>query len=142
MTPERDPAVKILVVEDNPMLAELRADLFKELGCEVTTAPSAEEAVAELSAVGPVDVVMTDVNLSSDEHDQSGLALARWVSESHPEIPVVAYTAHFQEADLAIDKHPEISQWFVKGSLRLPDLEKAMEDVVQLGRRARIAREK
>ena len=136
------PAVKVLLVEDHPQIAKLRAELFENLGCQVSAAESVQDAIAELSSPAQFDIVMTDINLGEDLEDQSGLELARWIRDSDPDLPIVAYTAVFNESDLPMDRHPEIAQWIVKGSLGLADLRDAMEGVVRLGREARSVREK
>lgn len=142
MEQKSDPAIKVLLVEDNPRIAALRAEVFEKLGCEVSTAGNAADAVIELSSPLRFDVVMTDINLGENPSDQSGLNLARWIRNSYPDLPIVAYTAVFTASELPMEEHPEIAKWFVKASLGLADLRNAMEDVVQLGREARDARGK
>lgn len=132
----------MLLVEDNAEIAALRAEVFENFGCEVSIAGNAEDAIVELSSYAQFDVVMTDINLGEDPRDQSGLDLARWVRDSDPDLPIVGYTAVFTESELPMEEHPEIAKWFVKASLGLADLRSAMEDVVQLGREARVSREK
>ena len=134
--------VKVLLVEDHPQIAKLRAELFENLGCQVRTAESVQDAIAELSSSAEFDVVMTDINLGNDPKDQSGLELARRIRDSDPDLPIVGYSAVFTELELPMENHPEIAQWLVKGSLGLADLLDAMEGVVRLGREARTAREK
>lgn len=140
MTSDKVDTIRVLLVEDNPDIGQLRADLFEQLGCHVRTVRSLDEAVAALPDISAVDIVITDINLGSDPRDQSGLAFARLAREARPDLPIIGYTAAFSESELPMAEHPEIARWFVKGSLGLRDLEDAMEEVVQLARRARTAR--
>ena len=123
------PAVRVLLVEDNPRIAELRAEVFENLGCDVSTAGNAEDAIAALTSPTQFDVVMTDINLGDDPRDQSGLAIARWVRNSKSNLPIVGYSAVFAESELPMEEYPEITKWLVKASLRVADLKNAMEDV-------------
>jgi CheY-like chemotaxis protein len=134
-------AIRVLLIEDNPMIAELRTEVFEDLGCEVKTAATADDALTALASSTRFDVLMTDVNLGHHQYDQSGLEVARRARELRPHLPIVGYTAVFSESEIPMDEHPEIAQWFIKGSLGLVDLRGAMEDVVRLGEEARAARE-
>jgi CheY-like chemotaxis protein len=135
-------ALKVLVVEDNPLVSGSRARAFEQAGCRVATADSADEAIETLSGAPSFDLVLTDINLrKQDLRDQSGLYLARWISTHHPNVPIVGYSALFQEADIPTDEHPEISRWLFKGTLGMGELRSFIEDAMELGRQARSARE-
>ncbi len=65
--------LRILVLEDEMLVALLVEDMLAELGCVVVgPASSASDALA-LLASGPVDAALLDVNLS---HGGSGYAVA------------------------------------------------------------------
>ena len=86
----------IVVVEDEPAIAELIAMNLRHAGHQVTLAVSAEQAQREVDAVLP-DLVLLDWMLPG----QTGLALARqWRSaERTRELPVILLTARSEETD-------------------------------------------
>lgn len=71
--------MKILVVDDEPLLAKLMRTILTNEGWTVTTAGSLSEAKA-LS--GPFDVIVADVRLPNGD--------GRHLKELHPETPFVA----------------------------------------------------
>lgn len=87
---------RVLVVEDEPAIAELIAINLRHAGFEVQQAASAEQAQAAVDGVLP-DLVMLDWMLPGI----SGLALARqWrVAERTRDLPIIMLTARSQEAD-------------------------------------------
>jgi two-component system, OmpR family, phosphate regulon response regulator PhoB len=87
---------RILVVEDEPAIAELVALNLRHAGFEVQLAANAEAAQAEVDAVVP-ELVILDWMLPG----QSGLQLARrWRAQARTRsLPVIMLTARGQEAD-------------------------------------------
>ncbi|MDT7836681.1 phosphate regulon transcriptional regulator PhoB [Aquabacterium sp. OR-4] len=86
----------IVVVEDEPAIAELIAINLRHAGHEVTIAATAEQAQREVDAMLP-DLVVLDWMLPG----QSGLALARrWRGDARTrELPIIMLTARGEEAD-------------------------------------------
>ena len=86
----------ILVVEDEPAIAELIAINLRHAGYEVTLAGDAEQAQVALDGVLP-DLAVLDWMLPG----QSGLALAkRWRGQARTrELPIIMLTARAEEAD-------------------------------------------
>jgi two-component system phosphate regulon response regulator PhoB len=87
---------RVLVVEDEPAIAELISINLRHAGFEVTIASTADQAQVEVGAVLP-DLVILDWMLPG----QSGLALAkRWRGEARTrELPVIMLTARADEND-------------------------------------------
>ena len=87
---------RILVVEDEPAIAELIALNLRHAGYEVTMAVSADQARYEVDAVLP-DLVVLDWMLPG----QSGVTLARtWRTQQRTrELPIIMLTARSEEAD-------------------------------------------
>ena len=87
---------KVLVVEDEPAIAELISINLRHAGYEVTIAGDAEQAQVALDGVLP-DLAVLDWMLPG----QSGLALAkRWRSQARTrELPIIMLTARAEEAD-------------------------------------------
>ena len=92
--------IRVFLVEDQALvLGALAALLDREDDIEIVgTATTAEQGLDEITA-GTVDVVLTDIELPRD----SGLDLAKALSESHPDIRVIVLTTfarsgYFQRA--------------------------------------------
>jgi two-component system phosphate regulon response regulator PhoB len=87
---------RILIVEDEPAIAELVAINLRHAGHEVTVATAADQAQAEVDAVLP-DLVVLDWMLPG----QSGLALARqWRGAARTRaLPIIMLTARAEESD-------------------------------------------
>ncbi|MCR5879208.1 ATP-binding protein [Phenylobacterium sp. J367] len=84
--PPYEPGGKVLIVEDNPEVGRLSAELLTDLGYEPESVPSAQEALRRL-AEGPqaYRLVFTDVVMPG----MSGLELGQEIRRRYPEIPVV-----------------------------------------------------
>jgi len=87
---------RILVVEDEPAIAELIAINMRHAGYEVTVAASSDQAQAAVDGVLP-DLVVLDWMLPG----QSGLALAKsWRAQARTrELPIIMLTARAEEGD-------------------------------------------
>lgn len=76
----------VLLVEDEVLILSLVADTLLEHGFAVHEAVSAEEALRYMDGGGPVDVLLTDVDLPGS---MDGVELAACVRQRRPEVPVV-----------------------------------------------------
>jgi PAS domain S-box-containing protein len=86
---------RILIVEDQAALQALLGRMLEQSNCRVAITSSAEEARQMLSdAAEPIDVVLTDIVMSGD----SGYLLARWIADTHPQIPVIYMTGYSEKA--------------------------------------------
>lgn len=134
--------IQVLLVEDDGRVAALRGALLERLGGEVTTATTLAEArELLLKAAAPIDVLVTDINLGPGADDQSGLEIAREVRRRWGDVPIVAYSAVFSTDDLDPADLEAVDRVLVKGDLGLADLADALADVIDLGRKARDARQ-
>ena len=90
MPQKRTQPLKVLVVEDEPLIRwSLRRGLTRR-GHEVQEATTAAEALDALSTKGPFNAVMLDYRLP----DRRDLSLLRQVREASPESTVVMMTAY------------------------------------------------
>jgi len=76
--------LRLLVIDDEPVLGETLAELLRQLGHEATTAGGGEAGLAALQAER-VDLVMTDLGMPG----MSGWEVARAVKAHRPALPVI-----------------------------------------------------
>lgn len=89
----------ILLVEDEPEVAETTRALLEMMGGRVAVAPGAEQALARVAdASSRPDVVLSDVAMPGA---LNGLALARRLRGLHPPVPIVLMTGFTGEIDAA-----------------------------------------
>ena len=83
------PRSNILVVDDDPDLLRLIEIRLSAAGYAITTAESAEQALARLSVTRP-QLVVTDLRMSG----MDGMALFEAIRAENPSLPVIILTAH------------------------------------------------
>jgi two-component system cell cycle response regulator CpdR len=76
--------VRILYVEDNPLVREVTAELLAENGRKIVAMSSAEEAL-EAFRCDRYDLVITDVSLPV----MSGMDLTRTLLRDNPTLPII-----------------------------------------------------
>ena len=77
-------ALRILYVEDNPLVREVTSELLCQVERQVVALGTAEEALKAFEA-DPFDIVITDVSLPV----MSGLELARNILTLNPSAPII-----------------------------------------------------
>ena len=90
-------ACKVLLVEDNPDVAEVTMELLTHMGCETE---KVGDAAAGLEAVegGEFDLMLSDIVMAGP---MNGLDLARAVRKKHPDLLVVLATGYSEAAGQA-----------------------------------------
>jgi len=83
-------ARRLLVVEDEPLMASLLAETLRAAGFEVATAGSVKEARACIDAFDP-DLALLDIALGNGP---TGVHLAHALSVSRPDIALLFLTRH------------------------------------------------
>ncbi|MBS0297545.1 MAG: PAS domain S-box protein [Proteobacteria bacterium] len=81
---------RLLVVEDDPRVAEVTCALLREAGAEVTHAADAHAALRALAG-GKFDLVFSDVVMPGG---RNGFDLAREINQSWPHLPVLLTTGY------------------------------------------------
>ena len=89
-------SARILVVDDEASTRSALAELLREEGYVIETAPDGSKAESMLERFAP-DLVLTDLSMPN----QDGLELLRSVKARTPHLPVVVMTA-FGEAASAV----------------------------------------
>lgn len=84
-------APRILIVEDDPIVAELAVALVTELGYESIAVSSGREALARLARDPKFDLLFADVIMPGGI---TGVELARKVRERLPEVPILLTTGY------------------------------------------------
>jgi DNA-binding NtrC family response regulator len=92
--PAREPALAVLVVDDEPELRRNLEDLLREEGHAVSTAAGGAEAVAALEA-RPFELVITDIRMPPPD----GLELLRIIRRRWPATEVLLLTAFADRED-------------------------------------------
>jgi PAS domain S-box-containing protein len=87
----------VLLVEDNPEVAQVSKVLLEELGLRVHVVGDAEAALQALAAA-PVDLVISDIVMAGA---MNGLRLARVIRERWPGVPVALATGYSNAAEEA-----------------------------------------
>ena len=102
---------RVLIVEDEPSIAELVAVNLRHNGFLPIIAPDAEQAIRELDAVLP-DAILLDWMLPG----QSGLALARkWRADVRSkDVPILMLTARGDEQDRILGLDAGADDYIVK----------------------------
>ena len=90
------PVKNILVVEDSPTDRQYLTDILAKSGYNVSTADSAEDALAKVRQLQP-DLVLMDVVLPGKNGYQATRELTRDESTKH--IPVIICTTKGQDTD-------------------------------------------
>lgn len=83
-------ASRVLIVEDEGIVAEDLREILTDLGCQVIAVTSTgEEAVRKAELTEP-DIIMMDIVLQGE---MDGIEAARMIG-SRSDVPVVFFTAH------------------------------------------------
>jgi CheY-like chemotaxis protein len=85
---------RVLVVEDDTLVAELAAGMLNELGFEATVAHSAKEALEKLAAGDKPKLIFSDIVMPGGI---SGIELARKVRNRFPELPILLTTGYSEQ---------------------------------------------
>jgi PAS domain S-box-containing protein len=91
---EEDGKGKVLVVEDDELVADLAAGMFEELGFMPVVVHSAKEALDRLTNDGRPKLVFSDIVMPGGI---TGLELARKVRDRFPELPILLTTGYSEQ---------------------------------------------
>jgi len=93
----------ILLVEDNPDVADVAVAFLQQLGHRVKVATSAGAALAALQNGEAPDLVFSDIVMAGDV---DGLGMARVLRELYPQLPVLLATGYSHAAERIGDEFP------------------------------------
>ena len=99
-SPRTPAATTVLLVEDNPAVADASTGLLEQLGYTVRWVSNAETALEAIEANG-VDLVFSDIIMPGK---MDGLKLARAIRAKNPGLPILLTTGYSQSAeDVRVD---------------------------------------
>lgn len=98
----------VLVVEDEPLLRMMAADLVEEAGFDPIEAANADEAVRILESRTDIPLVFTDINMPGS---MDGMKLAAAVRNRWPPIEIIVTSGHVDRKDVVV---PDRSVFFPK----------------------------
>ncbi|WP_162820551.1 PAS domain-containing hybrid sensor histidine kinase/response regulator [Microvirga calopogonii] len=93
--------LRILLVEDNPQVADVAVALLAEHGHAITHASTGDEALARLHADPTFDLVFSDMVMPGD---LDGLDLAHRIQAKWPTLPVLLATGYSDAANRATEE--------------------------------------
>lgn len=112
----------ILVVEDNPEVADVSATLLEQIGYRVLRAGNAVEALERIEGGDRIDLVFSDIVMPNG---MNGVHLAQELAERYPAIRVLLTTGYSDVAAAGETRFPILRKPF-----ELPALEQAIRDVM------------
>jgi signal transduction histidine kinase/ActR/RegA family two-component response regulator len=122
-------ACKVLLVEDNPDVAEVTVELLAHMGCETQKVGDAAAAL-EVVEGGEFDLMLSDIVMAGP---MNGLDLARAVRKKHPDLLVVLATGYSEAAGQAAAEFTVLRKPY-----NVADLDQAIADA----RRRQAARQR
>jgi CheY-like chemotaxis protein len=87
----------VLLVEDNPDVANASTVLLEQLGYSVRWVSDADSALREIERAG-IDLVFSDIVMPGK---MDGLSLARAIKQKHPALPILLATGYSEAAQNA-----------------------------------------
>ncbi|MEA3059444.1 MAG: hypothetical protein QOE50_856, partial [Sphingomonadales bacterium] len=90
----KDALGRVLIVEDDALLAELAAGMLAELGFEGVVTHSAKDALEQLTGGERPKLIFSDIVMPGGI---SGIELARKVRDRFPELPILLTTGYSEE---------------------------------------------
>jgi CheY-like chemotaxis protein len=106
--------MKILVVEDEPLIRLGLVSLVEEAGFAVTEAANADQAIRALEANPDVRVVITDVDMPGG---MDGVKLAHFVRDRWPPIQLIVISG---KVGVKLSELPPGSRFFTKPAQEAP----------------------
>ena len=112
--------MKILYVEDEPLLAETLAETLVEFGYEVVLAEDGNKAKTLIESTNDFDVLITDANLPG----LKGPAIAQLFNKKFPNNPICLASGHLDAEELYKSDLGTLSVYFLNKPFSQMDLVK------------------
>ena len=105
---------KILIVDDDPLVANSTVDMLLDLGHSVTEANSGERAVTLLESGQPLDLLLTDQAMPG----MTGVELAEIVRSKRPDLPILLVTGYADLPASELAKLPRLAKPYQQADLQ------------------------
>ncbi len=105
---------RILVVDDDPLVAMSTLDMLTDLGHAVTEASSGDQALRRLDAGLQVDLMVTDQAMPG----MSGIELAELVRKRRPGLPILLATGYADLPACQLAKLPRLAKPYQQSQLQ------------------------
>ncbi|MDQ0465853.1 PAS domain S-box-containing protein [Caulobacter ginsengisoli] len=106
-TGEVTSSLTVLVVEDNPEVADVAAGLLELLGHRAELVGNADAALARLARGPAPDLVFSDIVMAGS---MDGLGLARTIRERWPDLPILLATGYSRAAERMGGEFPVLAK--------------------------------
>ena len=110
--PQAPVALKVLAVDDDPLVLMTIAAMLEDLGCDVVEASSAEQAL-DVLAQQKVQLVLTDQAMPH----MTGSQLAEVIRHRYPALPVILATGYADKLSGAAGRLPRLGKPFDQATL-------------------------
>jgi CheY-like chemotaxis protein len=115
---------KCLVVEDDPDMLQMLADMVRAIGYQPLKARDGDEAWEVYKRENP-SIVVSDIHMPN----RNGLLLLRDIRNHNPQLPVILITGYFQYRGILQSHAPN---GYLEKPFSMDDLRKAMQGVKRL----------
>ncbi len=105
--------LRVLVVDDDPLVLASTAAMLEDVGHAVIDAPSGARALDLLRQGAPVDVVVTDQAMPG----MTGIELATQIQASWPALPVILASGYAELPALAETTLPRLRKPYLQADL-------------------------
>ncbi len=89
----------VLLVDDEYLVRGVLSEILAESGFQVVQAENGAEAIHILSKLDHVDLVFSDIKMAPLD----GFALAKWVHENRPGLPVILASGYSGKTNMAAE---------------------------------------
>ncbi len=119
--------VKILIVDDDPIVLDSCKRVFEAEGFEVSLVPSADQALTAMEN-NAFDILLIDVKMP----ERDGMYLIRAVKKQWPEVPIVVMSGYPTPETIAEGLHLGAEEFIAK-PFTPDELLKIVHEVLQKG---------
>ena len=80
--------IRALIVDDDPFVSEMLAEILQSEGCSVQTAGDGGEAYNKFNADPDINIIISDMNMPG----MNGMQLIRKLRDENTDVPIVILT--------------------------------------------------
>ncbi|HEY0401607.1 MAG TPA: response regulator [Blastococcus sp.] len=124
----------VLLLDDLPEPRESMRKLLEDCDFSVIPVSNVETALKEISSNKGLNIFVTDINLNSVSTDKSGLAFANVVKRLNPSLPIAAYSAKINAADIDPAEYRAFDAYLNKANTTPAKTQKFVDDCVALAK--------